>query len=257
MIRYCVLALALLGYSTASADDRLPSPSGESQKEAIALIRELFQDSLAKADSPSKKSELAVHLLEQALATKDDPTGRFVLLQEARRLSVAAADPDLTIRIIGELAKLYQVDQANEELLSIEELASAAKFSTQKKTLAQVAFRLAAKAVNNDELDVASKLADVAVAAAAESSERSLAEQATKLRDEVRGIASALEAVKDSLRTLESNRPQCKSESWKLLVLCTRAMAKGVTNARSWQRYDAPITRPEGVDQPDSAVRAS
>ena len=58
---------------------------------AVAALKKLYKDNYART-RPAQKRRLAVKLLEQVPATKDDPVTEYALLSESIELAVAAAD---------------------------------------------------------------------------------------------------------------------------------------------------------------------
>src|SRR5262249_5660973 len=66
---------------------RLTVPGNDEQAEAEKLIKKRFETEYKK---PAERGALAAKLLDMARATNDDPTGRYVLLREARDLAAQA-----------------------------------------------------------------------------------------------------------------------------------------------------------------------
>src|SRR5436190_9860659 len=70
---------------------RLALPEAGKQREAQAMVREVFKDQYAKT-APADRSLLARSLLEQAAKTTDDPTAQWMLYKEATDAAVQGGD---------------------------------------------------------------------------------------------------------------------------------------------------------------------
>jgi len=83
-------------------------PSAELAAERNRL-RRLYRDEFAKARDDATRTELAKRLVTMALETKDNPTARYVILQEARELTVELNNPTAHDEIVAEMAALFDV----------------------------------------------------------------------------------------------------------------------------------------------------
>lgn len=91
----------------------------------VALVRgELFREEYAAAQSAAAKQQLAERLLEKAEQTRDDAAGRYVLLEESRRLAGEVGALELLVRAVDALIEQFEVDA---QALRAESLAAAAK----------------------------------------------------------------------------------------------------------------------------------
>ena len=80
--------LALAQGKTAKA----PVPSEADQAKASQLIKEVYHDEYANADSLGAKQALAKKLLEKARETQDDLVAKYVLLRIARDVATQGLD---------------------------------------------------------------------------------------------------------------------------------------------------------------------
>src|SRR5687768_3612025 len=85
---------ALAGFLSAAPATR-PAlqhvPDEPSQARAERMVREVYAKELASKDLFERRA-LAQKLIAAAMETNDDPAARFVLLKEAREVSVTAGD---------------------------------------------------------------------------------------------------------------------------------------------------------------------
>jgi hypothetical protein len=102
-------------------------PSAAAQAKVVQLIRELYQDELAKAQQdPAVKVRLAQTLLQEAKDTADDAAGRYVLLQEAHKLAAEAGDVTVALQAAEELAGDFRIPAAELFQMKIKTLSTAA-----------------------------------------------------------------------------------------------------------------------------------
>ena len=71
---------------------KLPVPSEAAQAEAMKVVKEVYGEQYAKADSQAAKQALGATLLEKGKETRDDPAGRFVLLRLSREVATQGLD---------------------------------------------------------------------------------------------------------------------------------------------------------------------
>ena len=101
-----VLAFASLMPNHADAEPpqaKLPVPDELAQKEVLALIRELYKDDY------KDKAALSRKLIQKADESRDNPTGRFVLLWEAQYVAADGLQVDLAFAAIETMAGEYDV----------------------------------------------------------------------------------------------------------------------------------------------------
>lgn len=92
------------------ATDKLPVPKQASLDAAERLVKDIFKGDYSKAKTSAEKLSLAKKLLEQGLATKDDPVGQFVLLREARDLAVEVGSVSVCLDVIEAVSGQFDVD---------------------------------------------------------------------------------------------------------------------------------------------------
>ena len=64
-----LLILFVLAPTWAFPQDKAPLPDSAAVREAEGLVKEVFQEEFAKADTPSQKVDLAEKLLKQGIET--------------------------------------------------------------------------------------------------------------------------------------------------------------------------------------------
>jgi hypothetical protein len=104
-----------------SADTREATPSEEARREAFARVREIYGSDLAAANTPTRKSDLAVELSRQADETTN-PIDKWVLLTESLRLATDAGDAATAIPLIERIGAEYAVDRCATRLEALSRL---------------------------------------------------------------------------------------------------------------------------------------
>ncbi len=92
--------------AAASAGHQSPVPDAATLRTTVASVRKLYKDAYAKT-KPAQKRHLAIKLLNEAPATKDDPVTAYALLSEAIDLSIAASDWYTTFTACDAMAQTY------------------------------------------------------------------------------------------------------------------------------------------------------
>jgi hypothetical protein len=93
--------------AAASAGQLAPVPAAAALHAAVVSVKKLYKDNYAKT-KPSQKRRLAVKLLEQVAATKDDPVTQYALLSESIDLSVSVADWYTTFSACDAMAQYFK-----------------------------------------------------------------------------------------------------------------------------------------------------
>ncbi len=202
------IALLLSCATTVHADDRLPIPDVAAQKEADALVKEIFGDEIAKAKTPDEKSAFIKKLLEESATTGTSPEGRYSILKAA--LDVAP-DAGVAMSVIENMAKQFRIDELNAKAYTIKKISDSVTTHSERKALAESAVRLMDRYVEMDNFDAALVLGKTALSAAT----RSKDSQLLHVVQEKNAYAAALQKqyadVKVALATLATNPVDAKS----------------------------------------------
>jgi hypothetical protein len=165
----------------------LPVPSQAEQAAALKRIREVYPSNLSR-QTASERTLLASKLLNAALETRDDPAGRYVMLQEAMKIAAAAGDTG----IVGKAADALQAGYAGDaEAQRADALARCYAVAPSPAVAGQVAaadVAAAEEAAANDEYESASRYIEKALSAARIVGDRtflaSVQARATAIRDQ-------------------------------------------------------------------------
>ncbi|HND55426.1 MAG TPA: hypothetical protein PLV92_23590, partial [Pirellulaceae bacterium] len=89
---------------------RHPAPDENSIAETLVKVRELYRAEYDSLKNAAGKSAFAAKLAKRAREVSDDPASQYVLLDEARRLALDAAQLADAANWIDELAASFEVD---------------------------------------------------------------------------------------------------------------------------------------------------
>jgi hypothetical protein len=140
---------------------RLPKPTDEDIAEARKVVRDIYAADFAKANSVSKRRDLATKIKQVAYDTKDSSASRYACLHEAAELLTEAEVPE-AYDAWEELARHFDVSVVREKSGLLDRLQKKAKIATDHKFLADAYVKLLNDAVQSDDYVLAQQLANKA-----------------------------------------------------------------------------------------------
>jgi hypothetical protein len=141
-------------------------------------------------------------MLAEADRTKPAPASLFVLLNVARDVAIQAGDAELALQAADRIAAAFDVDAAAMEEETLQKVATAARLSSQFKTLAEQAVPRIEAAAGRQDYQRALRLAELGVAAARRAREYLLAKQISDRLDALNESASAYAEVEKARAVL-------------------------------------------------------
>jgi hypothetical protein len=134
----------------AKSKEKLPVPDPAAQQKSLAAIRDIYKG--------EDRAALAKTLIAKAKETQD-ATDRFVLLQEAKNLTVEAFQAELAFEAIDAMAAEYDVSASELKVEVIEKAAKKTRLAPEQKTaIVEAALQVMDEAIREDNFDVAKKL---------------------------------------------------------------------------------------------------
>ncbi len=180
-------------------------PTAEDERLKAKLVRDVYGKDYAKAKDADAKAKFASRLLQEARATLDDPTARYVMMKVARDISAQLGDVETALRTADEIAEIYQVDLVKMKTEILDKSVETARQPAQSRTIAECALTLLEDAVRGDDFDTARQLGDLAVAEAHKSHDASLVAEAQSHVQDLDKLAKSYAEVKAANETLEKN----------------------------------------------------
>ncbi|MCI0358275.1 MAG: hypothetical protein L0211_07315 [Planctomycetaceae bacterium] len=190
------------GGTLAAADkpaELLPVPAAPELEKAAALVSDIFKAEIDKAKTPLQKRELARKLLNAAADTKDDPVGRFALLQRAADLAAAGGDLPTAAEAIDQQARSHAVDAPQMKFQAAEAASKAVRFPTQHESFGNDLLPVLDASIAADRYEIAQRLAELLVHSAKVARNQKLASSASNLHAEVEQLVTEYKTLAEPL----------------------------------------------------------
>jgi hypothetical protein len=139
---------------------KLPVPDAAAQAAAEKTIKAAYKADYEKP-KPEDRLALAAKFLQPGRENRGNPAEWFVLLREARDLSVLAERPRLAVEAVDEIDKWFVIEPLDMKLKALTPLADSANEAV-VKTNAHVALGQVKHAIHADNFDAAQCLIDLA-----------------------------------------------------------------------------------------------
>jgi formylglycine-generating enzyme required for sulfatase activity/beta-lactamase regulating signal transducer with metallopeptidase domain len=157
------LLAALLGTSipAALADNppaagaRLPVPDAASAAKTEKVIRDVFGN--YNAAPAAQRPAIAAKMMEEGIATANDPVARYVLLKDAGDLAASAGDAATAMRAATMLASTYLLDEGELKLALLRRAAGTAVAPTAAAAVATEGLNCANEAAAAGNYDLAGR----------------------------------------------------------------------------------------------------
>jgi hypothetical protein len=199
------LFLALAAAAPLSAQPAKPAPpDAASQREGLKLLRELFAKELSAARTPADKARLADKLYHAGIETRDDPTGRYVLLNKALDLAAEAADARTAMAAADAIAADWQVDELRLKSQSLAATAANLRDAAQRIEFVASASSVVDRAVAENRYDVARTVVTLATTAARASGDADAIKAVAAQSERMATLATAYESAAEAFTTLKS-----------------------------------------------------
>lgn len=157
--------------------ERLPVPPSTDQQTSMELLKDVFKDDYAKLKQPDDKSALAGKLIQQAVKSLDDPTGRYIMLREAQRLAIDAGDTRALDQSVSALTSTYDLDEFDTLADSWDDLLDKTRPTQINRAVAESALAKIDQAVEAEEFVKAARFGKIALEAARKCKDNSLVKQ--------------------------------------------------------------------------------
>lgn len=149
---------------------RQPAPDAKELEAALALVQDVFKDQYAKRSAVEQQG-LGRKLYQEGVASRSDMDLRFVLLQEAARVSAAAGDPVSALKALDELGRSFAYNIAQAKAGVLGQLVPKCASADEGKELSRLCLLAVDDAVQSEDFDSAVKLAALAETAARQSND--------------------------------------------------------------------------------------
>ncbi len=135
-------------------------PGDADVRAALELVGDLFRERIAAAETAEAKIEVAHELLKMAADIRDEPAQQYVLIGEAGKLAIAAADTSVLAEAIAALDADFNVDAIARHAAALEIASRGSMSSAAAPELAGAMADLMQRAAETDRFDVVETLRD-------------------------------------------------------------------------------------------------
>lgn len=150
---------------------RLAPPSQQQIAASRKLIGQVYPNDLSQK-SAAEKRDLAAKLLDAALETKDNPSDRYVMLQEAMELAAGAGDAEIITKAADALEAGYLCNAASQRADALAKCYAVAPAPAVAGQMAVADVAAAEQSTGADDFSTAAKYAEKALVAARSSNDR-------------------------------------------------------------------------------------
>jgi hypothetical protein len=183
---------------------KLPIPDESAQEAALELVTEVYKADYEQAKSRKQKGALAKKLLQEGVATEDDPTGRHVLLCAARDIAAERGDVDTAYQAIAEIDRSYEVDVVKMKAATLADAAKALREPDEHRQLVRRFLWLIDEAVTADRYDIAKPLGEIAFSSARTARDADLISFVRRRNEEVKKVEREYEKVQSAMDVLKT-----------------------------------------------------
>jgi WD40 repeat protein len=183
---------------------RKPVPTDAEREPAEKLLRERFAKDFAK-QTASERAAVAEKLLKLAEDTKDSATDRYVLWNEAVKMSVLAVKANLAAKGIDELTREFDIDPAKMKVSAYTSIAKVVQSKAGAKEVGDLALAAAREAVLADDFALALQFSAAAKTAAPKVLSVPYATLVQKLETSIQDMAKEHQRVQAAQATLKSD----------------------------------------------------
>jgi hypothetical protein len=201
-----VLAAMLLPAAPSAGDQgpRLPVPHVADQWAARKLAKEAFGERAKEAQKDPDKCERLVRDMFRTARTSN-AVHRFVLLGCARKLAAGAGLARLAFEASDLRQRDYDLDVLQEKLDALKIASKAARSTTHREAVAELAYNLREEAVERDDFDRAKLMGEIALSAARAARNGELVKKVVARNKDVETLAEEYAKVWELLEVLQDD----------------------------------------------------
>lgn len=198
-ILFLVMSVGVLADASLQ-DTKGPVPTPEAQKAALAVVRDIFKDEYARRD-PAERTALARKLQAQGEEAQGDPASQYVLLAEARDLYVEGGELESAVAVIDLLKARFLLGSAAMKATVLSSAGRNVKTSQEMLKLSSRLIDSIYDALDEDDYETASSLAEQAVIFARKAKDAALTHAQARAR-EVSDLKAKWERIKKAKEAL-------------------------------------------------------
>ena len=184
---------------------RAPVPSEDAIAAATKIIADVYKQDYEQAKTAAQKQKLAQKLLDDAQASKDDPSARFALFQIARKIATGIGDLETAILAIERCAKVFDVDTISQRQQLFEDIAGQVKTADDNYGLARYIGRETVALLQDNQLTAAQSLTELGLSTAKKAKDPDLVKQWSRRQTQLKERQQAWTKSQAALEVLKTN----------------------------------------------------
>lgn len=186
------------------AETRMPVPEQAKVTEATQLIADLYKSDYEKAKTPFAQATLAKKLVDDAIQSKNDPSGQFALFEIGRKMAIKSGDLDLSLWATKQQSDVFAIDRWELTRDALRDIAPLAKNTPARHALLRYLTVHYHEALRADRLVVAADLLSLGQAAARAVNDEDLLKQWKRRKELLATRTTAKTAAEAALVTLKT-----------------------------------------------------
>ena len=180
-------------------------PTPAEMEEARAKVLAIYGEEARQAGAPEQKRALADKLAQVAGETSNDPAVKFVLLDAARKLYVAAGEIDQTLSTVSALSEEFDEGLRPLQIDSLSTMAELALPADRRDQLASALLELTNEAVADEDFAAADELAKLAVRVSGRTGDLTLRRAIVQKRSDLTRLKNEFHAVVQARQKLATD----------------------------------------------------
>jgi hypothetical protein len=199
-----VLAIYRIDIHGAEPAGRSPAPDAAAVTKSKQVLKDVFKSEYAKS-KPMDRAALAKTLLAEAAKASSDPTGRYVMLVEARDLAASTGDVETAIEAVDRLIASYEVNAGEARVALATQLVRSAPGAATARAVVEALFPLADELLASDEWQQTAPFLRAVETVARRTQDSELLGAVRAGLKEAEAIQSEFEKLDGHLATLKQN----------------------------------------------------
>jgi hypothetical protein len=182
---------------------KLAAPADDVQKPIESRVKQLYK--LADAKTPEAQLEVAKKLIADAIATRDNPQDKYVMLRVAADTASAQADVATALQAADVLVSDYEVEPSPLKLRLVEQAAKATAPPAQRQQALRDALPVLDAAISDNKFGEVDSLVTMLLAAARRVNDREISTALIDRRKTTLALKKQYDKAVAALETLKTN----------------------------------------------------
>ena len=181
---------------------RLSPPTSLDQRRARELLEQVWAGQIQAAATPAAKNALAEQLLKKMDELNAAPTERFVMLDQAQELAVAAGNLKLALSIVNLQTREFNVDSLAARAEAMQSIQGKVTLPESSREFVAAALDLSDEAFDAKNYSLAERMSDLSLATARKINNAELIKTLVSRKDLIQESLQKVQRIADARQTL-------------------------------------------------------